>query len=63
MHTSEKRKKLMDYLTVKVIETQLPRTYHNQTTKDKNNMLVTTIADAGGFAKCIVYDISKFPVF
>ena len=53
----------MGYLTVKVIETQLPRTYHNQTTKDKNTMLVTTIADAGGFAKCIVYDISKFPVF
>ena len=63
MHKSEKKKKNSHGLFNKVIETQLPRTYHNQTTKDKNTMLVTTIADAGGFAKCIVYDISKFPVF
>ena len=59
----KEEKTLRDYLTIKVTETQLPRTYLNQTTKDKNTMLVTTIADGDGFTECIVYDITKFPVF
>ena len=63
MQKFKRRKTLKDYITVKVIGTQLPRTYLNQITKDKNTMLVTTIADGDEFTECIVYDITQFPVF
>ena len=36
----KEEKTLKDYITVKVIEAQLQRTYLNQTTKEKNVMVL-----------------------